>query len=97
MLCEVLDLVRPSDYGESHAGSAWYEITPSAQRSYGALRFLDRAGASPPLASSRFRRSLLELVREQPGWYPGSAVLAMMILGSRAYYGLCAVDHESAA
>ena len=48
-LAEVLGIEVPRRYLESHAGSASYPLTPSAERSYGVLHFVSEAECSPVL------------------------------------------------
>jgi hypothetical protein len=98
VLCDVLDAVRPTIYAESHSGSAWYALTPSAQRSYGVYRFVEQAPSSPALAGSRYLRSLHRLKGEEGlSRYAGSATFAMLELGSDARYVLCDLDDQSAS
>ncbi len=74
-LAEVLPLLAVKVYWESHSGSASYALEPSAARRYGALRFRERAGASPDLARSRYAALLAEC--SACGRYPGSPLIAL--------------------
>ena len=55
-LAEVLEIGAPRRYLESHAGSASYPLTPSAESSYSVLHFLSQAALSPVLDGSAYRR-----------------------------------------
>jgi 23S rRNA A2030 N6-methylase RlmJ len=98
-LAELLAQERPARYLESHAGSALYPFTPSPERDYGARWFLDHADASPALAGSAYCRTLkgLPAYAGYPVQYPGSAMLAMLLLGRTSDYVLCDTDPESVA
>jgi 23S rRNA A2030 N6-methylase RlmJ len=97
VLAELIGLEPPRHYWETHAGSASYPLTHSPDRDYGVYRFLDRIERVPALASSRYARELERLSdrREAPAEYPGSALLAMRMLGSNADYLLCDLDADS--
>lgn len=98
-LVEVLTIERPTVYAESHAGSAQYPLTRSAERDYGVFWFLDHADESSATAGSSYRAVLSKLTTHgrYPSIYPGSAELAMMVLGTGATYILCDTDSGSAA
>jgi 23S rRNA A2030 N6-methylase RlmJ len=98
-LAELLAVERPARYLESHAGSALYPFTPSPERDYGVRWFLDHADASSAIAGSAYRRMLTALPARggYPVEYPGSAMLAMLLLGRAADYVLCDTDPESVA
>jgi len=86
-LAEVLEIEAPRRYLESHAGSASYPLTPSAERSYGVLHFVSGAGRSPVLDDSAYRRLLLRYGEGGvPMVYPGSPLVAMTLLGSGEGY-----------
>lgn len=92
-LAELLRIHPPANYWETHAGSAWYPLTPTTPRLHGALRFLSSAPVDFELDHCAYLRAL----RALPGVYPGSATLALQALGARASYILCDTDPESAA
>jgi 23S rRNA (adenine2030-N6)-methyltransferase len=99
VLAELLALEPPKRYWETHAGSASYPLEHSPDRDYGVYRFIERAGSAPELAESRYAAELSRLpaADEAPTSYPGSALLAMRMLGSGAEYLLCDLDPESVA
>lgn len=99
-LLEVLRIEQPRRYWETHAGSAFYPLTPSAYRSFGAYWFLDHAAESEALEMSVYRELLMKLAHADgyPMRYPGSAMFAVLALGQRAdEYMLCDRDPESIA
>jgi Ribosomal RNA large subunit methyltransferase D, RlmJ len=100
-LAEVLATDRPSHYWESHAGSAVYPMVDDAERRYGALGVWDAAtvGGAPGLARSRYLAALRAVngPGERLTRYPGSARLAMSVLGDKADYLLYDTDPASAA
>ncbi|MGH3399569.1 MAG: hypothetical protein ACRDPO_33275, partial [Streptosporangiaceae bacterium] len=95
VLAEVLEREPPGWYAETHAGSGAYPVVPSGGRQYGFLRFLQVAPRFPVLARSRYRAIAASYVGSGRGLYPGSAVLAMTILGDATSYLLCDLDPES--
>jgi len=95
-LTEVLEREAPRGYAETHAGSAAYPIARDAERRFGILRFLDVAAGSEALARSRYRAITASWL-DGHGLYPGSALLAMSVLGDAARYLLCDLDPRSAA
>ncbi len=99
VLAELLAQEPPKRYWETHAGSASYPLTHSPDRDYGVYRFLERSGSVPELAGSRYAAELdrLSVEGEAPSSYPGSALLAMRMLGPAAEYLLCDLDPESVA
>ena len=101
-LAEVLRIEAPLRYLESHAGSSSYPLTPSAERSYGVLRFASEAARSPVLDASAYRRLLARYSHDGvPTTYPGSPLIAMTLLGSDEGYargeefGFCDLDTGS--
>jgi len=98
-LTELLAVERPTRYLESHAGSAQYPLTASPERDYGVRWFLDHAEASPATAGSAYRRLLIGLPGRggYPVHYPGSAMIAMLLIQRDASYLLCDTDPESIA
>jgi predicted nucleotidyltransferase len=97
-LVEALDLEPAAAYCETHAGSAWYPLTPSPKRAHGIGIFLDRSERRPALAASRFDALLRGLPAQPNGCpqrYPGSATLAMLTLGRRADYLFADLDPAS--
>ena len=98
-LVDVLAQERPGLYWETHAGSGAYPMVDDSERRFGALGFSELAGRSGVLAASRYLHHLRGINGGyQLQIYPGSAVLAMSELGTRAAgYVLCDVDPVSAA
>ncbi len=95
-LAEVLDRQPPQRYAETHAGSGAYPIVHDTERQFGVLRFLDVAAGSEVLARSRYRAAAASWL-DGRGLYPGSALLAMTVLGDASSYLLCDLDPGSAA
>jgi hypothetical protein len=96
-LAEVLAIERPDRYWETHAGSALYPLTPSPTRDYGAYRVLARAGKAQTIDQSTY----LHVLRQhgsggQGGHYPGSARIAVSVLGQTVReYRLADLDPHS--
>jgi 23S rRNA A2030 N6-methylase RlmJ len=97
VLAEVLEREPPAWYAETHAGSGAYAVVRSGGREYGFLRFLEVAPRFPVLARSRYRAIAASYVESDRGLYPGSALLAMTMLGDASSYLLCDLDRESVA
>ena len=97
VLAEVLEREPPAWYAETHAGSGAYAVVHSGGRKYGFLHFLEVAPRFPVLARSRYRAIAASYVESDRGLYPGSALLAMTMLGDTTSYLLCDLDKESAA
>ena len=95
VLAEVLEREPPGWYAETHAGSGAYAVVRSGGRQYGFLRFLEVAPRFPVLARSRYRAIAASYLEREPALYPGSALLAMTVLGDAASYLLCDLDPES--
>src|SRR5215469_9662540 len=95
VLLEVLVREQPARYAETHAGSADYPLPSDDERRFGVLKFLDIARGDAVLARSAYRGIVAPFV--QAGRYPGSALLAMTVLGARAAYLLCDLDPASVA
>ena len=95
VLAEVLEREPPGWYAETHAGSGAYPVVRSGGRAYGFLRFLEVAPRFPVLARSRYREVAASYAGGARGLYPGSALLAMTMLGDAASYLLCDLDPES--
>jgi 23S rRNA A2030 N6-methylase RlmJ len=98
-LAEVLAIERPDRYWETHAGSALYPLTPSPRRDYGVYWVLAHASHAPTIDRSTYVRLLRHLGAGGPdGHYPGSAYIAMAVLGVTAReYRLADSDPESIA
>jgi 23S rRNA (adenine2030-N6)-methyltransferase len=96
-LAEVLSIEKPAMYWDAYAGSAEYPLTHSWERDYGVFHFLEKAGQSQDLRDSVYLKLLtrLQTSRENPGIYPGSANLAMTLLGQSAEYLFCDTDARS--
>jgi Ribosomal RNA large subunit methyltransferase D, RlmJ len=95
-LAEVLERERPRRYAETHAGSGAYPIVHDGERPFGILRFLDVAAGCEVLARSSYRAIAASWLSGR-GLYPGSALLAMTVLGDASSYLLCDLDRGSAA
>ena len=90
-LAEILRVNPPRHYWETHAGSAQYPLTASAERLHGALRFLASAPGEPELQNCAY----LQVLQAMPDVYPGSPLLAIRALGQKASYIFCDIDPES--
>lgn len=97
VLLEVLDREPPARYGETHAGSGAYPLARDAERRFGVFQFLEAAPGFAALAHSTYRAQLMPFVGADPAVYPGSALLAMTLLGDKSSYLLCDLDPHSAA
>src|SRR5580693_2703136 len=95
LLTEVISSLRPGHYVETHAGSASYRLVDDAERGLGANMFLRASAEIEPLRSSPYRRHVLELARGAEPSYPGSPLLAMMLLGRACRYVFCDTDRAS--
>ncbi len=96
-LAAILELERPARYWESHSGSASYPMRADPPRAYGVLTYLAQAPADPLLAGAAYTR-LLDAHRASDGTlidYPGSALIALEILGGAARYLFCDLDGAS--
>jgi 23S rRNA A2030 N6-methylase RlmJ len=94
-LAGVLASAVPTQYLETHAGSASYPLVDDAERAIGVGTFLAAAQASDLLRRSVYGRQIGGLaVADQPT-YPGSPLLAMAILGPGCRYIFCDTDHKS--
>jgi len=96
-LVEVLERESPSWYAETHAGSGAYPVINDREREFGFLRFLEVAPRFPVLARSRYRAIAASYLERDESLYPGSALLAMTVLGDAASYLLSDLDRESIA
>lgn len=99
VLGDLLDRLRPSRYWESHAGCGTYKLDREWEREYGIFTLLREAPRAPAIEASRFLwlvRTLPPAEDEEPR-YPGSARLAMEVLGDSATYLLCDLDTGSVA
>lgn len=94
VLDEVLAVVKPAKYVETHAGSAAYPMVEDEERRYGVLGFLSRL-TSPELASARYTQVVSSFINAEPSLYPGSALQAMTLLGAAGSYRLCDIDPTS--
>jgi 23S rRNA (adenine2030-N6)-methyltransferase len=95
VLAEVLEREPPAWYAETHAGSGAYAVVRSGGRKYGFLRFLEVAPRFPVLARSRYRAIAASYAESDRNLYPGSALLAMTMLGDASSYLLCDLDPGS--
>jgi len=94
-LGEVLEREPPGWYAETHAGSGAYAVARDPEREFGILRFLEVAPRFAALAQSRYRAVAASYVKGGRGRYPGSALLAMTVLGNASSYLLCDLDPGS--
>lgn len=81
-LAELLSMEPPRAYWESHAASGLYDLAPTPEQEYGAVRYLERAHRSAVLERSPYT-TLLDEYRDDEGRlsrYPGSPVIAMHVL-----------------
>src|SRR6185437_8757676 len=92
LLTEVISWLRPGHYVETHAGSAMYRLADDAERGLGAGMIRSEAAAAGPLRSSPYRQHVLEFVGRAEPSYPGSALLAMLLLGGACRYVFCDTD-----
>ncbi len=97
LLSEVISSLRPEHYVETHAGSATYRLVDDVERSLGAAIFLGTASETEPLRSSPYRRHIVEFAGGAEPSYPGSPLLAMMLLGRACRYVFCDTDPASVA
>jgi 23S rRNA A2030 N6-methylase RlmJ len=95
VLAEVLEREPPVRYAETHAGSGAYPVVHDREREFGILRFLEVAPRFAALDQSRYRAITASYVKGERGLYPGSALLAMTMLGDASTYLLCDLDQES--
>ncbi len=99
-LMQVVDLVRPTRYLESHSGAFDY---PLAERAGplpdGVWDFLVGAPAVRALAESSYLRLLQEIAGSPslPGTYPGSLRCVWELLGASAAYWVSDIDTEALA
>jgi 23S rRNA A2030 N6-methylase RlmJ len=94
-LGEVLEREPPGWYAETHAGSGAYAVVHDREREFGILRFLEVAPHFAVLGRSQYRTIAASYVKGDRGAYPGSALLAMTMLGDASSYLLCDLDRES--
>ena len=95
VLAEVLEREPPAWYAETHAGSGAYAVVHSGGREYGFLHFLEVAPQFPVLARSPYCAIASSYVQSDRRLYPGSALLAMTVLGDTTSYLLCDLDRDS--
>ena len=95
VLAEVLEREPPAWYAETHAGSGAYAVVHSGGREYGFLHFLEVAPRFPVLARSPYCAIASSYVESDRRLYPGSALLAMTVLGDTTSYLLCDLDRDS--
>jgi 23S rRNA A2030 N6-methylase RlmJ len=97
LLTEVISWLGPEHYVETHAGSVIYRFIDDVERGLGAAMFLGASSTIEPLRSSPYRRLILEFARGAEPSYPGSPLLAMMLLGRASRYVFCDTDPASVA
>ncbi|MGD9140385.1 MAG: 23S rRNA (adenine(2030)-N(6))-methyltransferase RlmJ [bacterium] len=99
-LATILALERPGRYWESHSGSAKYTLSTSPERDYGIFHFLKNVNRSQALRTSAYNRTLEELegMNGRVPTYPGSPLIAMMLLRNSARsFIFCDIDAASLA
>ena len=94
-LTGVADDLRPGQYIETHAGSALYRLVDDAERALGVQTFLAASGEDDLLRSSPYRQQLAGFVASSEPSYPGSPLLAMMLLGRACRYVFYDTDRAS--
>ena len=94
-LAGVIGGSRPGQYVETHAGSALYRLVDDAERTLGVRTFLAASGENDLLQSSHYQRQLAGFVAGGEPSYPGSPMLAMMLLGRACRYVFCDTDRAS--
>jgi 23S rRNA A2030 N6-methylase RlmJ len=97
LLTEVISWLRPGHYVETHAGSVTYRLVDDVERRLGVGMFLSASSEVEPLVSGPYRRHVLESARGAEPSYPGSPLLAMMLLGRACRYVFCDTDPASVA
>jgi hypothetical protein len=96
-LAELLERERPTNYWESHAGAAEYaNVDEEKARDLGVHHFLSHLEGSS-LADTTYARLLQDRLDDSGRLrsYPGSAAIALSLLGDRARYVLCDSDSGS--
>jgi 23S rRNA A2030 N6-methylase RlmJ len=98
-LAEVLRVMRPAEYWESHAGCAVYQETAPIvpERLHGVHTFMRLAADSAELQLSTYGRILASLsAGDAVSRIPGSPLIAHRLLTERCRrLLLCDIDHES--
>ena len=94
-LTGVVGDLRPDQYIETHAGSALYRLVDDAERALGVRMFLAASGEDELLRSSPYRQQLAGFVASSEPSYPGSPLLAMMLLGRACRYVFYDTDSAS--
>ena len=97
LLTEVISCLRPGHYVETHAGSAMYRLVEDAERGLGAELLSSGSAAAEPLLSGPYRQHILEFAHRAEPSYPGSPLLAMLLLGGACRYVFCDTDPASVA
>lgn len=95
-LVEVLAREAPDRYAETHAGSAVYGMVDDAERRFGVRHFIALAPSQPELVRSRYAELIGPFLERPDPAYPGSATLAMSVLGTGVDYLFCDLDGTSA-
>jgi len=93
LVAAVLQVERPSRYWDSHAGLAINPHRGKLEREVGYRRYLERVSKHPQLENSAYTAALR--AASQRG-YPGSAWIAVWLLGAGTHYLLCEEDRETA-
>lgn len=93
----MISSLRPAHYVETHAGSALYRLAPDAERELGADMLLSACSDAGPLRSSPYLQYAREFARGAEPSYPGSPLLAMLLLDEACRYVFCDTDPASVA
>lgn len=99
-LAEILEMLQPHEYWESHAGAAcnaWGEAGENVEREHGIRYFAAHYEQSAALRGSAYGRRLANITEAgKLAFVPGSPWLAMKALGAEARrYLLCDTDAAS--
>ncbi len=87
--------LHPRRYVETHAGSAAYRLTGDVERDLGVGMFQAASQDCDLPRSTPYRTYLADLASGGEPSYPGSPLLAMMMLGSACRYVFCDIDPAS--
>jgi 23S rRNA A2030 N6-methylase RlmJ len=94
-LAGALSEQRPEQYVETHAGSARYRLVDDAERQLGVRTFMTAAANLGELRSTAYFGVIGGFVAAEEPSYPGSALLAMTMLGAACRYCFCDTDPVS--
>ncbi len=98
-ITELLHVIHPDHYWESHAGSALYPLSPNDARNFGVFHFMQHASEHPILRDSIYTQCLNDIALDsgKSPVYPGSAYLAFAALADNpaSQYCFCDIDGNS--